>query len=248
MTRRRVLAATALTALLAASLPATANSNKLLNPLFTTGVTSWALYPDASCQVFWSANGGTFDPGALLVAANGTQSVNRIVAQQTVNVHPGTTYSIGGYFWFSADSATYPVAAIGVSWFTGLGGTGDFIGSLATPPTSTANPGTWIPLQKTVQAPANAKSATLFLGFTTTESKTALALFDFPFFSGGTIGDVNGDGVFDVSDVFYLINDLFANGPLPVGVADENGDYKVDVSDVFYLINYLFSNGNPPVE
>jgi hypothetical protein len=28
-------------------------------------------------------------------------------------------------------------------------------------------------------------------------------------------GDVNGDGVVDVSDVFYLINYLFAGGPAP---------------------------------
>jgi hypothetical protein len=28
-------------------------------------------------------------------------------------------------------------------------------------------------------------------------------------------GDVNGDGVVDVSDVFYVINVLFAGGPAP---------------------------------
>jgi hypothetical protein len=30
-------------------------------------------------------------------------------------------------------------------------------------------------------------------------------------------GDMNGDGVVDVADVFYLINFLFAGGPAPVG-------------------------------
>jgi hypothetical protein len=30
-------------------------------------------------------------------------------------------------------------------------------------------------------------------------------------------GDVNGDGIVDISDVFYLINFLFAGGPAPVG-------------------------------
>jgi hypothetical protein len=60
-------------------------------------------------------------------------------------------------------------------------------------------------------------------------------------------GDVNGDGSVNVSDVFYLINRLFAGGPPPVGKADVNNDGLVNVSDVFYLINYLFAGGSPPV-
>ncbi|HKC24974.1 MAG TPA: GC-type dockerin domain-anchored protein [Thermoanaerobaculia bacterium] len=60
-------------------------------------------------------------------------------------------------------------------------------------------------------------------------------------------GDATGDGVVDVSDVFYLINSLFAGGPAPVGCADVNGDIMVDVNDVFYLINFLFAGGPPPV-
>ncbi|HKC24233.1 MAG TPA: dockerin type I domain-containing protein, partial [Thermoanaerobaculia bacterium] len=65
-------------------------------------------------------------------------------------------------------------------------------------------------------------------------------------FTPGLHGDVNGDGKVDVSDVFYLINFLFASGPPPLGAADLNGEGKVDVSDVFYLINYLFAGGAPP--
>ena len=60
-------------------------------------------------------------------------------------------------------------------------------------------------------------------------------------------GDVNGDGQVDVSDVFYLINYLFAGGPDPLGPANANGDGAVDVADVFYLINFLFAGGQPPV-
>jgi CSLREA domain-containing protein len=61
------------------------------------------------------------------------------------------------------------------------------------------------------------------------------------------IGDANGDGVVDVADVFYLINYLFAGGPIPLGRANVNGDSAIDVSDVFYLINYLFAGGPAPV-
>jgi photosystem II stability/assembly factor-like uncharacterized protein len=60
-------------------------------------------------------------------------------------------------------------------------------------------------------------------------------------------GDVNGDGAFDVADVFALIDALFAGGPGPLGPADANGDGKIDVADVFYLVNALFAGGAPPV-
>ncbi len=59
-------------------------------------------------------------------------------------------------------------------------------------------------------------------------------------------GDENGDGLVTVADVFYLINNLFAGGPAPVGYGDVNGDGQITVADVFYLINYLFSGGPAP--
>jgi hypothetical protein len=61
-------------------------------------------------------------------------------------------------------------------------------------------------------------------------------------------GDVTGDGVIDASDVVYLINYLFINGPapMPLQAGDVNSDGVVDVSDVVYLINYLFVGGPSP--
>jgi CSLREA domain-containing protein len=60
-------------------------------------------------------------------------------------------------------------------------------------------------------------------------------------------GDVNGDGVRDVSDIFALINFLFAGGPAPNGLGDVNGDGKTDINDVFALINFLFAGGPAPL-
>jgi Bacterial Ig-like domain/Dockerin type I domain len=60
-------------------------------------------------------------------------------------------------------------------------------------------------------------------------------------------GDVNGDTSVDVSDVFYLLNYLFAHGPAPLASADVNGNGNVDIADVFYLINFLFAGGPVPV-
>ena len=59
---------------------------------------------------------------------------------------------------------------------------------------------------------------------------------------------MNGDGFTTVTDVFYLINYLFANGAAPVcGAGDVNASTTVDVTDVFYLINFLFAGGAPPI-
>ncbi len=60
-------------------------------------------------------------------------------------------------------------------------------------------------------------------------------------------GDVNGDTLVDVRDLFYLINFLFAHGPSPLGPADLNNDGRVDVADVLYLVNSLFAGGPAPI-
>jgi hypothetical protein len=59
-------------------------------------------------------------------------------------------------------------------------------------------------------------------------------------------GDANGDGFVNVSDVFYLINFLFAGGPIPLGRANADAIGGIDVLDVFYLINFLFAGGAAP--
>jgi hypothetical protein len=61
-------------------------------------------------------------------------------------------------------------------------------------------------------------------------------------------GDVNGDSVVNIADVFYLVNSIFSGGPAPVdaAAADVNKDGVVDIQDIFYLVNYLFANGPPP--
>ncbi len=63
-------------------------------------------------------------------------------------------------------------------------------------------------------------------------------------------GDVNTDGIINVSDAVFIINYVFTPGspePHPVCSADANGDSQINVSDAVHLINYIFSNGPPPV-
>ncbi|HNX48703.1 MAG TPA: dockerin type I domain-containing protein [Thermoanaerobaculaceae bacterium] len=66
--------------------------------------------------------------------------------------------------------------------------------------------------------------------------------------TGGLRGDANNDSAINVSDVFYLINTLFAGGPAPASLClgDATNDGAQNVSDVFYLINFLFAGGAAP--
>jgi len=61
-------------------------------------------------------------------------------------------------------------------------------------------------------------------------------------------GDANGDGAIDISDVVYLINYLFKQGPAPdpIEKGDVNCDEEVTIADVIYLTNYLFKDGPRP--
>jgi RHS repeat-associated protein len=63
--------------------------------------------------------------------------------------------------------------------------------------------------------------------------------------------DPNGDGVVSPTDIFYLVNYLFLEGPPPRGSAgllsgDANGDGRIDPSDIFFTVNYLFLDGVAP--
>jgi len=62
------------------------------------------------------------------------------------------------------------------------------------------------------------------------------------------IGDVSGDGEINISDIVFLLNYLYKDGPAPnpVEMGDVNCDGEVEIGDVVYLINYLYKEGPPP--
>ena len=63
-----------------------------------------------------------------------------------------------------------------------------------------------------------------------------------------TPGDNDGNGVVNITDIVYVINFLFAGGPLPVPqqAGDVNCDSKFNIADAVYLINFMFVSGPEP--
>jgi hypothetical protein len=63
-------------------------------------------------------------------------------------------------------------------------------------------------------------------------------------------GDANGSGEINISDVVYLLNYIFMQGPEPDPYlcGDVNCDGEIRLVDVIYLINYIFRGGPPPCQ
>jgi hypothetical protein len=62
-------------------------------------------------------------------------------------------------------------------------------------------------------------------------------------------GDINNDGSGpDVADLTYLVDYLFAGGPVPgvMAATDVDGTGAVDVADLTYMVDYLFAGGAAP--
>jgi hypothetical protein len=61
-------------------------------------------------------------------------------------------------------------------------------------------------------------------------------------------GDTNGDAVIDISDVVWLLSELFLGGPsIDCPIASEaNADGLVDVADAVHIASYIFLGGPQP--
>ncbi|HXH92658.1 MAG TPA: IPT/TIG domain-containing protein, partial [Thermoanaerobaculia bacterium] len=100
----------------------------------------------------------------------------------------------------------------------------------------------------TAKTPAHAAGA---VNVTVTNADTSTATLTSGYTYTAQHFDPNNDGTIDPSDIFFLINYLFMNGPPPHGAGgllsgDANGDGVVDPADIFYLVNYLFLGGSTP--
>lgn len=64
-----------------------------------------------------------------------------------------------------------------------------------------------------------------------------------------TVGDVNKDGLINLSDIIFLVNYIYKGGPAPNPqyLGNVNGDAGVNLGDIIYLVNFVFKGGPPPV-
>ncbi len=62
-------------------------------------------------------------------------------------------------------------------------------------------------------------------------------------------GDINNDSAIGISDLTYLVDYLFRNGPSAdcEDEADLNNSGNVGISDLTYIVDYLFNNGPLPI-
>ncbi|MCC6963310.1 MAG: hypothetical protein IT585_08670 [candidate division Zixibacteria bacterium] len=98
------------------------------------------------------------------------------------------------------------------------------------------------------QAPPGHDSplAPMFIDYLHLEANRPILLPDCCLF--GT--DPNGDRSLSISDVVFMINFIFANGPEPIGCpqnGDADGSGLLTISDAVYLVGYIFSNGPAPI-
>jgi len=61
-------------------------------------------------------------------------------------------------------------------------------------------------------------------------------------------GDVDGNGIVEVSDCVFLISYIFAFGPAPdpLEAADADCNGIVEISDAVFLLNFIFASGPAP--
>ncbi len=65
-----------------------------------------------------------------------------------------------------------------------------------------------------------------------------------------TLGDADGSGQLNISDVVFLINYIFAQGPAPDPLVsgDMNCDGRINIGDAVHLVNYMFLSGPAPCD
>ncbi|WP_154327389.1 dockerin type I repeat-containing protein [Sodaliphilus pleomorphus] len=75
-----------------------------------------------------------------------------------------------------------------------------------------------------------------------TGSKTsAVYLDDFTLYYRSATGDINGDGVVNVTDVTALINVILGSASYDASLCDINGDGTINVTDVTALLNLILA-------
>ena len=77
---------------------------------------------------------------------------------------------------------------------------------------------------------------------------TAEQIYTFEIVMGYMCGDIDDNGVINISDLVYALSYMFSDGPPPANLAsmDTDGSGSLNISDIVYLISYMFGNPSGP--
>ena len=90
--------------------------------------------------------------------------------------------------------------------------------------------------------------------FTPTYQTLTLTVSSNPDCCQGTRGNVDGDfdDLLDISDLVYLVDYMFTEGPMPPcweeADIDGNMGETIDITDLVHLVDYMFSGGVAPAD
>jgi hypothetical protein len=96
-----------------------------------------------------------------------------------------------------------------------------------------------------VEAPAGRDGSAVLVEVVTQFGRAQASV---PFTYGAMVllrGDANASGAVDLSDVIFVLQYLYGDGPGPAcrETADVNGDGEVNIADAIALLSYLFAGG-----
>jgi hypothetical protein len=205
---------------------------------YTWGVTGGTITAGAgtSSITFTAGGPGTLTLSVTVTTAAGcsdakSANINVVLPTVTVtSVSPANGVAAGGT----------PVTINGTGFASGASVT--FGGTAATNVVVVST------IKITAKTPAHSTGS---VNVTVTNTDTSTGTMNSGYLYLTQLFDPNNDNLVDSSDIFYLVNFLFLDGPPPHGPSglssgDANGDGHVDSSDIFYLVNFLFLSGPKP--
>ena len=179
-------------------------------------------FKDTGVQAYTVSNYNQYDKKATLTSITNVEKDKGCVVHGNV----GTYYRL-----------KYASAGDASSWLVGVTGSAQTVNSNST--TSYFKLNATKPVFNKVTTSTAFNRGYAYLKVPTSQTGGATTIITNLSGSVTDVGDVNGDGKVNVSDVSTLINMILGLSPMDEARADVNGDTRVNVSDVTALINII---------
>ncbi len=202
---------------------------------------SWNSLIMVITNVSQSVNDRSYSYGASFTTAPN-------VAVQVVSVADDSVYSATGTsVEFEVENTGLAAEIYDITVANSLGWTQNF-----SPSSALINPGEKTTVNVNLTAPAGVMPGTINAVNLTAEATSIVGVTDSDTANVLVVllhGDADNSGVINISDAVYLIQYIFASGPIPLPVldaGDANCTTPISISDAVFLINYIFNSGPYP--